>query len=181
MRESPEGTQPEKAFYNTLDQILGIERDVDWFNGRSRRYLRQAEGFNISLHNTTCHAGKNMHNLVKYQGTTNHLSSSWALQMCFCPCAITTPESYCRKDWLYTLNTVSEKSSPLQYRNNKEACYYFEGPIEYTWDNGKQSHEFYQVFLRLTIFRGNVFNPWAPWRILYIFQLHFAKLIILDS
>ena len=59
VRENPEKTQPEKAFYYTLDQILGTERDVDWFNGRSRRYLRQAEGFNISLHNTTCHAGEN--------------------------------------------------------------------------------------------------------------------------
>ena len=59
VKENPEETQPEKAFYYTLDQILGTERDVDWFNGRSRRYLRQAEGFNISLHNTTCYAGEN--------------------------------------------------------------------------------------------------------------------------
>ena len=60
VKESPEGSQPQKAFYYTLNQIVGTERDIDWFHGRSRRYLRQAEGFNISLHNTTCHAGKNV-------------------------------------------------------------------------------------------------------------------------
>ena len=59
VKERPGESQPQKAFYYTMDQILGSERDVDWFHGRSRRYLRQAEGFNISLHNTSCYAGKN--------------------------------------------------------------------------------------------------------------------------
>ena len=60
VKESPEGSQPQKAFYYTMDQIVGTERDVDWFKGRSRRYLRKAEGFNVSIHNTICYAGENI-------------------------------------------------------------------------------------------------------------------------
>ena len=91
--------------------------------------------------------------LVKYQETTKHLSGSCLTSVFLLRVFYgATPESYCRKVRLNTFNTVSEKSSPLQYRNNKEACYYFEGPIEYTWDNGKQSHEFDQVFLWITFY-----------------------------
>ena len=60
VKESREGSQPQKAFYYTMDQIVGTERDIDWFKGRSRRYLRKAEGFNVSVHNTICYAGENM-------------------------------------------------------------------------------------------------------------------------
>ena len=56
VREAQEGS-PQKAFYYTMDRILGTERDVDWFHGRSRRFLRRAEGFNISVHNTLCYSG----------------------------------------------------------------------------------------------------------------------------
>ena len=57
VKENPEGPHPERAFYYTLDKILGTERDVDWLRGRSRRYLRLAEGFNVSVHNTLCYKG----------------------------------------------------------------------------------------------------------------------------
>ena len=38
-------------------------------------------------------------------------------------------------------------SAPLHYSNNKETAYYVEGHVEYTWDDGKYSHEFHQVYL----------------------------------
>ena len=35
--------------------------------------------------------------------------------------------------------------APLCYPNNKETAYYIEGYVAYTWEEGKQSHEFHQV------------------------------------
>ena len=61
VKENARSPHPEKAFYYTLDKIIGTQRDVDWFRGRSRRYLREAEGFNVSVHNTLCYAGINLY------------------------------------------------------------------------------------------------------------------------
>ena len=58
VKESTEGVQPQKKpLFCTLDEIIGTERDIDWTHGRSRRFLRQIEGFNVSLHNTVAYEG----------------------------------------------------------------------------------------------------------------------------
>ena len=48
-----------------LEDIIGTDRDVDWTRGRSRRYLNQSDGFNVSVHNT--HAYKDFRNELEYK------------------------------------------------------------------------------------------------------------------
>ena len=57
VKESTEGAQPQKPFFCALDEIIRTERDIDWIRGRSRRFLRQSDGFNVSLHNTVAYEG----------------------------------------------------------------------------------------------------------------------------
>ncbi len=69
VRQAAEGPYPQKAFYCKLAELVGTERDIDWERGHSRRYLRIAEGFNCSLHNTTVYASKPvLHILVTSMG-----------------------------------------------------------------------------------------------------------------
>ena len=58
VEECTEGAQSQKPFFYALDEIIGTERDIDWIRGRSRRLLRQSDGFNVSLHNTVAYEGK---------------------------------------------------------------------------------------------------------------------------
>ena len=58
VKECIEGAQLQKPFFCALDEIIGTERDIDWIRGRSRRLLRQSDGFNVSLHNTVAYEGK---------------------------------------------------------------------------------------------------------------------------
>ena len=44
--------QPLSAVHRSLEQLIGSERDIDWQHGRSRRFLRRDDNFNISIHNT---------------------------------------------------------------------------------------------------------------------------------
>ena len=37
-------------------------------------------------------------------------------------------------------------SSALQYRNNIETAYLIDGHLQYVWDDGKSSYDFYQVW-----------------------------------
>ena len=57
VKESTEGAQPQKPLFCVLDEIIGTEIDIDWIRGRSRRFLRQSDGFNVSLHNTVAYEG----------------------------------------------------------------------------------------------------------------------------
>ena len=40
-----------------LDEIIGTERDVDWGNGQSRRFLLQSDGLPFSITETIVKAG----------------------------------------------------------------------------------------------------------------------------
>ena len=46
---------------------------------------------------------------------------------------------------MIVLCTITGITSHLHYPNNTETAYYIEGDVEYTWNDGKCSHEFYQV------------------------------------
>ena len=44
--------QPGSVVHRSMEKLIGTDRDIDWQHGRSRRFLRQDDGFNISIHNT---------------------------------------------------------------------------------------------------------------------------------
>ena len=55
VKKATGGTQPDRPAVCRLADIIGTDRDIDWHRGRSRRFLRQDDGFNLSLHNTVCY------------------------------------------------------------------------------------------------------------------------------
>ncbi|XP_006816715.1 L-ectoine synthase-like [Saccoglossus kowalevskii] len=65
----------ERAVANSLKEIIGTEKDVDWKRGHSRRFLVKADGFAVSFNNTLCSAG----NSTKL-GYMNHEESAYYIK-----------------------------------------------------------------------------------------------------
>ena len=59
----------------TLAQIVGSERDIDWGNGRSRRFLLQSDGLGFALTDTLVRAGSE--SLLEYK---NHLEACYCIE-----------------------------------------------------------------------------------------------------
>ena len=59
VQRTPGDDQPDKPVISRLSDIIGTERDIDWSGGQkkgqSRRFLRQDDGFNVSVHYTICY------------------------------------------------------------------------------------------------------------------------------
>jgi L-ectoine synthase len=59
----------------TLTQLIGSERDIDWGNGRSRRFLLQSDGLGFALTDTMVRAGSE--SLLEYK---NHLEACYCIE-----------------------------------------------------------------------------------------------------
>jgi L-ectoine synthase len=59
----------------SLDEILGTEREVDWGNGKSRRFLLERDGLGYSVTDTIINAGTESH--LEYR---NHLESCYCIE-----------------------------------------------------------------------------------------------------
>lgn len=57
-----------------LGELANSERDVDWGNGRSRRFLIKADGMKYTLTDTKVNAGSS--SLLEY---TNHLEACYCI------------------------------------------------------------------------------------------------------
>lgn len=57
-----------------LDDLVGTERDVEWGNGSSRRFLIERDKMNFSLTDTVCKAGSI--SLLEYK---NHLEACYCI------------------------------------------------------------------------------------------------------
>ncbi len=57
-----------------LTDLIGTERDVDWGNGSSRRFLIERDKMNFSLTDTVCKAGSI--SLLEYK---NHLEACYCI------------------------------------------------------------------------------------------------------
>lgn len=58
-----------------LNEILNTERDIDWGNGQSRRFLIEADGMGYSLTDTTIIAGNE--SLLEYK---NHMETCYCIE-----------------------------------------------------------------------------------------------------
>jgi L-ectoine synthase len=58
----------------TLKDLVGTERDVDWGNGNSRRFLIEKDKMNFSLTDTLCKAGSR--SLLEYK---NHMEACYCI------------------------------------------------------------------------------------------------------
>lgn len=58
-----------------LNKLFGTERDIDWGNGRSRRFLIESEGMGYSLTDTLINAGSE--SLLGYK---NHLETCYCIE-----------------------------------------------------------------------------------------------------
>jgi L-ectoine synthase len=63
-----------KMILNELNKIVNTERDVEWGNGRSRRFLIEKDGMGYSLTDTIIDAGTE--SLLEY---TNHLEACYCI------------------------------------------------------------------------------------------------------
>lgn len=59
----------------TLTEIIGSDRDIDWGNGRSRRFLLQSDGLGFALTDTLVRAGSE--SLLEYK---NHLEACYCIE-----------------------------------------------------------------------------------------------------
>jgi L-ectoine synthase len=59
----------------SLNKIIGTARDVDWGNGRSRRFLIEKDGMDYSLTDTITKAGTT--SLLEYK---NHLEACYCIE-----------------------------------------------------------------------------------------------------
>jgi len=60
---------------NELDKIVNSERDIEWGNGRSRRFLIEKDGMGYSLTDTVINAGTE--SLLEYKG---HLETCYCIE-----------------------------------------------------------------------------------------------------
>jgi len=58
----------------TLNDLIGTERDIEWGNGNSRRFLIEKDKMNFSLTDTVCKAGST--SLLEYK---NHLEACYCI------------------------------------------------------------------------------------------------------
>ena len=58
----------------TLNDLIGTERDIDWGNGNSRRFLIEKDNMNFSLTDTICQAGSR--SLLEYK---NHMEACYCI------------------------------------------------------------------------------------------------------
>jgi L-ectoine synthase len=58
----------------TLNDLIGTERDIDWGNGNSRRFLIEKDKMNFSLTDTVCKAGSR--SLLEYK---NHMEACYCI------------------------------------------------------------------------------------------------------
>jgi L-ectoine synthase len=58
----------------TLNDLIGTERDIDWGNGNSRRFLIEKDNMNFSLTDTVCKAGSR--SLLEYK---NHMEACYCI------------------------------------------------------------------------------------------------------
>ncbi len=58
-----------------LDQIINTDRDVDWGNGKSRRFLLEKDGTGYSLTDTIINAGSE--SLLEYK---NHIETCYCIE-----------------------------------------------------------------------------------------------------
>jgi L-ectoine synthase len=59
----------------TLAQIIGSDRDIEWGNGRSRRFLLQGDGLGFALCDTLVRAGSE--SVLEYR---NHLEACYCIE-----------------------------------------------------------------------------------------------------
>lgn len=59
----------------TLREIVGTERDVNWGNGQSRRFLLERDGMGFAMMETLILAGTNI--FIQYR---NHLEACYCLE-----------------------------------------------------------------------------------------------------
>lgn len=59
----------------TLDELAGTKRDVDWGNGRSRRFLIESDKMDFTLTDTIVEAGSR--SLLEYK---NHLEACYCIE-----------------------------------------------------------------------------------------------------
>ena len=59
----------------TLKEIIGSDRDVDWGNGRSRRFLLHSDGLGFAVCDTLVRAGSE--SLLEYK---NHLEACYCIE-----------------------------------------------------------------------------------------------------
>jgi L-ectoine synthase len=59
----------------TLRQIIGSDRDIDWGNGRSRRFLLQSDGLGFAVCDTVVLAGSESR--LEYK---NHLEACYCIE-----------------------------------------------------------------------------------------------------
>lgn len=62
-------------FVRTLAELIGTERDVDWGNGLSRRFVLERDGLGFALMETTVRAGSESH-----QQYRNHLEACYCIE-----------------------------------------------------------------------------------------------------
>jgi L-ectoine synthase len=60
---------------NELNKIVNTERDIEWGNGRSRRFLIEKDGMGYSLTDTVINAGTE--SLLEYKG---HLETCYCIE-----------------------------------------------------------------------------------------------------
>lgn len=60
---------------NELDKLVDTERDIEWGNGRSRRFLIEKDGMGYSLTDTIVDAGTE--SLLEYK---NHLETCYCIE-----------------------------------------------------------------------------------------------------
>ena len=60
-------------FVRTLEEVIGTERDVDWGNGMSRRFVLERDGLGFALMDTQVRAG-----------TASHQQYLHHLEACYC-------------------------------------------------------------------------------------------------
>ncbi len=58
-----------------LDELVNTERDVEWGNGQSRRFLIERDGMGYTVTDTIVHAGTE--SLLEY---TNHLETCYCIE-----------------------------------------------------------------------------------------------------
>lgn len=136
-----EAPEPKSAVHRQLEQLKGTERDVDWQHGRSRRFLRRDDCFNISIHNTINIPGsvspihyKNQFEAVYWIGGRGRFT--WGGDKC---------DQHAR-DWDYSEEKPND-STMMVVGNTSHIVYSYEpGPISlavfYPPLKGTETHDF---------------------------------------